>query len=226
MKKTMLVGAILLTSNTAFAASYVTGNIQFHSNKTVTSNQTSKVEAGHVFNNVIGNMTVFVEYSAIPIGGYSSDEGKANDPYVTLGIEQSHSFSDKFWVALGYHHLLQAGEVIQLRPLFKLGYKFDNGFALENRTRFHIDDTDADKGLIEVRYDNKIAYSFKDFPLRVHYNNVFYDKRSGDDSMDHEVRAQWTRKGVQPYIENRSQGHGVSGKKVNNALVFGASYTF
>lgn len=226
MKSSLLISALLLTPFAASATSYVTGNIQFHNNKTVTSDETSKIEAGHVFKNSIGNMTAFVEFSSIPIGGYSSEEGKANDPYITLGLEQSYAVTNKLWVALGYHHLLQAGETVQLRPLLKFGYNFENGFAFSNRTRFHIDETDADKGMFQVRYDNKISYSFKDIPVRVHYNNVYHVNDEGDNPMDHEVRIQWTRDGVQPYFENRSQGHGVSGKKVNNALVFGASYAF
>jgi hypothetical protein len=42
-----------------------------------------------------------------------------------------------------------------------------------------------------------------------------------DNTMDHELRATWTRQGVQPYFEYRNQAD-----NENNAFVFGASYGF
>ncbi len=50
------------------------------------------------------------------------------------------------------------------------------------------------------------------------YNNVYMIDA---EVMDHELRATWTRNGVQPYFEFRNQGD-----NTNNAFVFGASYGF
>jgi opacity protein-like surface antigen len=231
MKKVLALTALAVASTSAFAgSSYVTGNVQFHDSYLQGAKQTSTLEAGHTFDS---NTTLLVEIDAIPLG--KVEDGKANPlPFTTLGVEQVFNLSDNLWVAAGYHHLVQAGESFQYRPLVKIGYNFDNGLSLSNRTRHHIQADDVrggEKTNDETRLDNKIAYAFADQDLAISYNNVYVIKQ-GDakNSMDHELRATWTRTGVQPYLEFRSQAHGPKDAQgdsiVNNALVFGASYGF
>ncbi|WP_112480627.1 oligogalacturonate-specific porin KdgM family protein [Vibrio variabilis] len=216
MKKVLALTALAVTSTSAFAgSSYVTGNVQFHSTYLQGAKQTSTLEAGHTFDS---NTTLLVEIDAIPLGDVR--DGDRPLPFTTLGAEQVFNINDNFWVAAGYHHLIQAGDTFQYRPLIKIGYNFDNGISLSNRTRHHIQADD--KRNDETRLDNKIAYAFQDQPLAVSYNNIYVIKQGGaDNSMDHELRATWTRSGVQPYIEYRNQAN-----NENNALVFGASYGF
>ncbi|GAL32967.1 hypothetical protein JCM19240_6399 [Vibrio maritimus] len=218
MKKVLALTALAVASTSAFAgSSYVTGNVQFHSTYLQGAKQTSTLEAGHTFDS---NTTLLVEFDGIPLG--KIDPSAANNPlpFTTLGAEQVFNINDNFWVAAGYHHLVQAGETFQYRPLIKIGYNFDNGISLSNRTRHHIQADD--KRDDETRLDNKIAYAFQDQPLAVSYNNIYVIKQGdADNSMDHELRATWTRNGVQPYIEYRNQAN-----NENNALVFGASYGF
>jgi hypothetical protein len=133
-----------------------------------------------------------------------------------VGGEQSFSINDNLWVAAGYQHLLHEGESIQYRPLVKIGYNFDNGLSISNRTRAHIDATDAD-AKTDYRMDNRIAYTVND-ELSLSYNTVYMLEA---EVMDHELRATWTRKGVQPYFEIRNQAD-----NENTALVFGAAYGF
>lgn len=92
-------------------------------------------------------------------------------PAITLGGEQAFNITDHLWVAAGYQHLISAGESIQYRPLVKIGYNFDNGLSISNRTRAHIDATDNDADT-DYRMDNRIAYSFSDMDLALSYNNV------------------------------------------------------
>ncbi len=216
MKKVLALTALAVASTSAFAgSSYVTGNVQFHDSYLQGSKQTSTLEAGHTFDS---NTTLLVEIDAIPLGDVR--DGDRPLPFTTLGAEQVFNINDNFWVAAGYHHLINEGETFQYRPLIKIGYNFDNGISLSNRTRHHIqaDDNRND----ETRLDNKIAYAFQDQPLAVSYNNIYVIKQGdADNSMDHELRATWTRSGVQPYIEYRNQAN-----NENNALVFGASYGF
>jgi len=220
MKKVFALTALAAVFSTgAFAgSSYVTGNVQFHSENKA-PNATSTLEAGHTFDT---GTTILTEFDGISIGSYPGDfeEGKGTTPWITLGVEQSYSFNDNLWVAVGYHHLLNNGQTVQNRPLVKIGYNFDNGIAISNRTRYH-NKKDADN---ELRFDNRIGYVVN-ADVALAYNNVYVNKDNADNTMDHEMRATWTREGVQPYFELRSQGHGGKGD-VNNAFVFGASYGF
>lgn len=225
MKKLLTLSAISLAfASTAFAgSSYVTGNVQSHSTYMHDSKVTSTLEAGHTFDS---GTTILTEFDRITLGKYQNDmpEGKGGSPWVTLGVEQSFSINDNLWVAAGYHHLINNGETVQHRPLVKIGYNFDNGLAISNRTRYH-DIKDGNNN--QWRFDNRIAYSIQDAELALSYNNVYVRNTEAgkDNTMDHELRATWTRTGVQPYFEVRSQGHGGAGD-TNTALVFGASYGF
>ncbi|PSW13910.1 porin [Photobacterium sanctipauli] len=215
MKRFALGAVALLMAQGAMASSYVTGNVQFHDNKAFHgSSATSTLEAGHTFTNSLGGLTVYTEFDGIQIGDL---EGDASSAYVTVGGEQSFNLTDNLWVAAGYQHLIQAGESIQYRPLVKIGYNFDNGIAISNRTRAHIDATDADNDT-DYRMDNRIAYNLTDMEVGLSYNNIYMIDA---EVMDHELRATWTRNGVQPYVEYRNQGD-----NDNNAFVFGASYGF
>ncbi|PKF61702.1 porin [Psychromonas sp. psych-6C06] len=198
-----------------FGTSYVTGNVQFHDSDMHGSSATSTLEAGHTFKS---GTTLLVEFDGIQIGDLKTDY---NAPaYITLGAEQAFNINDNFWVAVGYHHLLANGEAVQHRPLVKIGYNFDNGISISNRTRWHLDAIDDND---DTRMDNAIAYTFQDSPINLKYNNVYM---LDSESMDHELRATWTRSGVQPYAEFRSQGNNVDGQDSNNAFVIGASYAF
>ena len=223
----------------AGGSSYVTGNVQLHDRADFNgSDVTSTIEAGHTFTT---GTTLLVEIDGIQLGntdyGTTGKQGSsAASAYTTLGVEQSFSINEKLWVAVGYHHLLHDGEAIQYRPLVKVGYNFDNGISISNRTRMQIQANDAinvsgvDETNDQVRLDNNIAYQFQDIPVNVKYNNVYYvnDGVTKDNSMEHELRATWTRAGVQPYVEYRNQesssktnpGHN------NNVFVVGASYGF
>lgn len=211
----------------AAGSSYITGNVQMHDRKDFHGSAvTSTIEAGHTFRT---GTTVLVEFDNIHLGDNPSNGVNANSPvYTTLGIEQSYRFDsnsflgDGLWIAGGYHHVLADGDSIQYRPLIKIGYDFDNGISISNRTRWHLDANNGSK-LDDVRMDNAIAYTFKDMPLSVKYNNVYMLDSEG---LDHEFRATWTRNGVQPYAEYRYQGSNLDGVTPNNAFVIGASYGF
>ncbi len=217
--KRVLLGTVLATSSAmAFAGgSYVTGNVQSHSKDIHVSSMTSTLEAGHTFDTTErGGLTVLTEFDGIQIG--NAVEGKSSSPYITLGVEQAYSLTDNLWVAAGYHHLLHDGDFIQARPLVKIGYNFDNGVAISNRTRWHLDQTNAAGAEDDVRTDNAISYQMQSQPVQLKYNNVYmWDAKV----MDHEVRATWTKAGVQPYVEWRNQAD-----DANNALVLGASLGF
>lgn len=222
MKKQFTLGALsLLFASTAFAgSSYVTGNVQLHSDadKMHGSDVTSTLEAGHTFDNQMGGFTVYTEFDGIQLGEIEEVNGQSmqDEVYVTVGGEQSFQITDNLWVAAGYQHLFHEGESLQYRPLVKIGYNFDNGLSISNRTRAHIDATDADNDT-DFRMDNRIAYTVNE-DLALSYNNVYMIDA---EVMDHELRATWTRNGVQPYFEFRNQGD-----STNNAFVFGASYGF
>ncbi|OIQ25508.1 oligogalacturonate-specific porin KdgM family protein [uncultured Vibrio sp.] len=229
MKKIIALSALSLAfASSAFAgSSYVTGNVQFHS-ENKNPNATSTLEAGHTFDT---GTTLLTEFDGISLGSYEGDfnEGAGATPYITLGIEQSYAINDNLWVAAGYHHLMNNGETVQSRPLVKIGYNFDNGIAISNRTRFHTNIKDSDNE--QLRFDNRIGYALEEAPVALAYNNVYVSNDIGENTMDHEFRATWTRSGVQPYFELRSQGHGAknddgSDAKENTAFVFGASYGF
>ncbi|MFS1906945.1 oligogalacturonate-specific porin KdgM family protein [Vibrio lentus] len=244
MKKIIALSALSLAfASSAFAgSSYVTGNIQIHDDGRIHgSDMTSTLEAGHTFDNSLGGFTVYTEFDGIQLGdlqgltpaeqGPNADgsmpeatTGQAN-AFITVGGEQAFNITDNLWVAAGYQHVFSAGESIQFRPLVKIGYNFDNGISISNRTRAHIDDTSADADT-DYRMDNRIAYTVN-ADLALSYNNVYMIDA---EAMDHELRATWTRQGVQPYFEFRSQANGVDfangASKQNNAFVFGASYGF
>ncbi len=244
MKKIIALSALSLAfASSAFAgSSYVTGNIQIHDDGRIHgSDMTSTLEAGHTFDNSLGGFTVYTEFDGIQLGdlqgltpaeqGPNADgsmpaatTGQAN-AFITVGGEQAFNITDNLWVAAGYQHVFSAGESIQFRPLVKIGYNFDNGISISNRTRAHIDDTSANADT-DYRMDNRIAYTVN-ADLALSYNNVYMIDA---EAMDHELRATWTRQGVQPYFEFRSQANGVDfangDSKQNNAFVFGASYGF
>ncbi|WP_187992466.1 oligogalacturonate-specific porin KdgM family protein [Vibrio harveyi] len=230
MKNVLALSALsLVFASSAFAgSSYVTGNIQFHDDGRIHgSDMTSTLEAGHTFDNQFGGLTVYTEFDGIQLGKLETENGSAGNttPAITVGGEQSFNITDHLWVAAGYQHLFSAGESIQYRPLVKIGYNFDNGISLSNRTRAHIDATSAD-AKTDYRMDNRIGYVMNE-DVTLSYNNVYMIEA---ETMDHELRATWTRKGVQPYFEFRSQAHGAENAAgdslVNNAFVFGASYGF
>ncbi|MCG7499543.1 oligogalacturonate-specific porin KdgM family protein [Vibrio sp. Of7-15] len=231
MKKTLLTLTLpaALISGTAMAdSSYVTGNAQLHSDGIHGSNATSTLEAGHTFDNTYGGFTAYAEIDGIQLGTIQTGDDSPGQvgAGLTVGGEQSFNLSDKLWVAAGYQHLMSLGKTVQYRPLVKIGYNFDNGIALSNRTRAHIDATDTNNDM-DLRMDNRIGYDVTDMDLTLSYNNVYViagDTEAGasrDNTMDHELRATWTRSGVQPYFEYRNQSD-----NNNNAFVFGASYGF
>ncbi|WP_428772202.1 oligogalacturonate-specific porin KdgM family protein [Vibrio sp.] len=234
MKKVIALSAVSLAfaSSAMASSSYVTGNIQFH-NET-NPKATSTLEAGHTFDS---GTTLLTEFDGIGLGEYTQNgeavRGETSAVGVTLGVEQAFSINDNLWVAAGYHHLMRNGKAWQYRPLVKVGYNFDNGLYISNRTRLHYDAEDGatKNDLVTTRFDNAIGYQFVDQPLNLKYNNVYQRNDNRANTMDHELRATWTREGVQPYFELRSQGHGAKlangdDAKVNTALVFGASYGF
>ncbi|KKD61742.1 porin [Grimontia sp. AD028] len=223
MKRVVIASAALFMAQGAMASSYVTGNLQFHSHgdKMHGSDATSTLEAGHTFNNDMGGFTLYTEFDGIQIG----EVYDADSAYVTLGGEQSFNINENLWVAAGYQHLLHEGDTIQYRPLVKIGYNFDNGVQISNRTRAHIHEESGND--TDWRFDTRIAYAVNS-DVALSYNNVYmyagdYDAKGDakDHSMDHELRATWTRNGVQPYFEYRNQGD-----NTNNAFVFGASLSF
>ncbi|WP_139685289.1 oligogalacturonate-specific porin KdgM family protein [Vibrio tasmaniensis] len=245
MKKVFALSALAVafSSNVLADSSYVTGNLQAHTDDLHGSKMTSTLEAGHTFDFDFGGFTVYTEIDGIQLGELTTERTTANpagssaNPGWTIGGEQAFNINDNLWVAAGYQHLVVEGDTVQYRPLIKVGYNFDNGIAISNRTRAHISE-DSNRST-DVRMDNRIAYSVNN-ELTLSYNNVYVfagnesDKGNGvmkkQDSMDHELRATWTRNGVQPYFEYRSQANGVkdsTGSNIDNhAFVFGASYGF
>ena len=227
----------------ATGSSYVTGNVQMHDRADFNgSDYTSTLEAGHTFTT---GTTLLVEFDGIQLGstdyGTTKTDGEGNvsnssaaSAFTTLGIEQAFNLTDKLWVAVGYHHLLHDGEVFQYRPLVKIGYNFDNGISISNRSRAQLagsNDKTAtqDKTNDQFRFDNRIAYAFSNAPIALSYNNVYYINEADhkNNSMEHELRTTWTRDGVQPYVEYRNQEDaGKGGGHNNNVLVVGASYGF
>ncbi|WP_047049679.1 oligogalacturonate-specific porin KdgM family protein [Vibrio mexicanus] len=237
MKKVIALSALSLAfASSAFAgSSYVTGNLQLHTDDLHGSDMTSTLEAGHTFDFDFGGLTVYTEIDGIQLGELAVP-GERNSVGWTIGGEQAYNINDNLWVAAGYQHLLVEGEAFQYRPLVKIGYNFDNGVSISNRTRAHIyDDSELST---DVRLDTRIGYAVNE-ELTLSYNNVYViagnesfngTTEKKQDSMDHELRATWTRNGVQPYFEYRSQANGVkneTGSSIDNhAFVFGASYGF
>lgn len=212
MKRLVLGSVALLMAQSAFASSYVTGNVQFHDSELHGSSATSTLEAGHTFTNSFGGLTVYTEFDGIQIG----DIDRIDSAYVTVGGEQAFSLTDNLWVAAGYQHLLHQGSTLQYRPLVKIGYNMDN-VSISHRSRFQFDD-EGDYG--STRTDTNVAYQLNE-NVNLKYNLVYTIVDEGDNSQDHELRATWTRNGVQPYFEYRNQAD-----NENNAIVFGASYGF
>jgi hypothetical protein len=148
--------------------------------------------------------------------------------------------SKNFWLGAGYEHLMQLGETVQYRPLFKIGYDFDEGLSLSHRTRVEAyakHDRWGYKPDIDYRFDSKVEYQLKTHPIKLHYNNVYH--MSGayhpyypytDNAMDHEFRLTLTKFAFQPYFEYKNQGtfrtpyypRGTA----NSAIVVGGTYHF
>lgn len=207
MKKStlaLIVPAVLLSGAAMADSTYVTGNVQAHDSNLHGSGMTSTLEAGHTFDNAFGGLTLLTEFDGIQLGSLKANDAgvKSNSPaYITLGAEQSFAINENLWMAVGYHHLMANGKEVQYRPLVKIGYNFDNGISISNRTRAHIDATDAD-AKTDYRMDNRIAYTLTEAELTLSYNNVYMIE---GESMDHELRATWNKKeGVQPYIDRKS----------------------
>ncbi|MDE1242593.1 porin [Vibrio aestuarianus] len=192
------------------SSSYITGNIQFNDTKEFSgADQTATIEAGHFFDN---GMVAYFELDAIDVAGFNDTQ--SNDaPFLTVGAEKRFYLDNGFWAGVGYQHLLKDADTFQYRPLFWLGYNFDNGLTITNRTRFQIDGTG--EGEDDVRLDNAIGYQFSNAPIFAKYSNLWLLDAS---KMDHEVRVTWTRNGFQPYVEYRNQ-FGNS----NNVLAIGGT---
>ncbi|MGF1773531.1 porin [Vibrio wakamikoensis] len=244
----LLIALFTLSSfGTSAASSYIEGNLQFNSTYLYESKTTAKMEAGHTFDT---DTTVRFKIEDIPIGQTPHSHHHHHDnvyyghsaraPLTTLGIEQKFQMSKNFWLGAGYEHLMQLGETMQYRPLFKIGYDFDEGVSLSHRTRVEAyaqHDRFGYKPDIDYRFDNKIAYQLKSHPIKLHYNNVihmggayypYYNYR--DNAMDHEFRLTLTKYAFQPYFEYKSQGHFRTPYyprgTANSAFVVGGSYHF
>ncbi|MEZ9708805.1 porin [Vibrio breoganii] len=205
MKKTLAV-LVAVLSAPAFASSYVTGNLQSHSD--FEPSVTSTIEAGHTFD--IGT-TVYAEIDGINL---SSDP--AANPFITVGIEQSYDVYNATWLTLGYQHVIYEGDSLEYRPYARITHSIDDlGLTLSHRTRVQIpEDSDLDT---EFRLDTSASYTFNE-DVSVSYNNIYLTEAS---YFEHELRATWTRNGVQPYVEYRNQGD-----NENNAFVVGATLVF
>ena len=111
--------------------------MQLHDGLLHGSSATSTLEAGHTFDNALGGLTILTEFDAIQTGELkTTEEGDslASSPYITLDMEQYINVNDNLSVAFGYHHLLHDGNALQYRPLAKIGYNFNSGISISNRT--------------------------------------------------------------------------------------------
>jgi len=221
MKKLALTLLCASIAAPAFAAgSYVTGNIIGN-----TENDTSyTLEAGHTFS---AGTTLLVEVAG------SLHDGVRTVTDTTFGIEQMAYTNGGLWTAVGYHNLSidgsGASDEGQHRPLVKIGYNFDNGVFISNRTRFHYDINASDWA--QVRYDNAIGYNMDNgIQLKL---NVIYSQdivTSGDtSSYDTEWRItknDFMETGIAPYFELRVQDMDETHGDTNLAFTFGASYGF
>ncbi|USD59820.1 porin [Vibrio sp. SCSIO 43140] len=247
MRLLIIVGLLFASLSASAASSYIEGNIQFNSTYLYDSKTTAKMEAGHTFDT---DTTVRFIVEDIPIGKtpYSHHNHhnnvyyghSARAPLTTLGVEQKFQMSKNFWLGAGYEHLMQLGETVQYRPLFKIGYDFDEGLSLSHRTRVEAyakHDRWGYKPDIDYRFDSKVEYQLKTHPIKLHYNNVYH--MSGayhpyypytDNAMDHEFRLTLTKFAFQPYFEYKNQGtfrtpyypRGTA----NSAIVVGGTYHF
>ncbi len=229
-----LAAAVVTPVVFAASSSYVTGNVQMHDRKDFNgSDYTSTLETGHTF---AKGTTLLVEFDAIQLGAtnYGTDKSSTASPaWITIGLEQAYNFNKNFWVAVGYHHLLHNGYSVQYRPLAKIGYHFDNGISIANRTRRQIQRKNAIPEANtndQWRFDDTISYAFSTQPIKLSYNNVYYinDGANKRNTMEHELRTTWSRNGVQPYIEYRNQQDGAKKNygHNNNVLVLGATLGF
>ncbi len=228
---------MIFASNAFASNSYITGNVKFNSDIDARlgsesgsmveagygSDVVATIEAGHAFDNSFGDLTVYIELDGLQLGTVDY----IDTPYTMLGIEQSFSTGENFWVAAGYQNVIHQGDSIESRMLVRLGYDFDSGVSLSHRTRIDLDSSDYKR--FRTRFDNSIAYSPTNFNAAFSYNNIYYLMDEGTNSIKHEVRATWTRNGVQPYLEFGYQDDLVSthGFAVDNyTTVIGASYAF
>ncbi|GAL19790.1 hypothetical protein JCM19235_1146 [Vibrio maritimus] len=222
MRLLIIVGLLFASLSASAASSFIEGNIQFNSTYLYDSKTTAKMEAGHTFDT---DTTVRFIVEDIPIGKtpYSHHNHhnnvyyghSARAPLTTLGVEQKFQMSKNFWLGAGYEHLMQLGETVQYRPLFKIGYDFDEGLSLSHRTRVEAyakHDRWGYKPDIDYRFDSKVEYQLKTHPIKLHYNNVYH--MSGayhpyypytDNAMDHEFRLTLTKFAFQPYFEYKNQ---------------------
>ncbi|WP_394150741.1 porin [Vibrio maritimus] len=247
MRLLIIVGLLFASLSASAASSYIEGNIQFNSTYLYDSKTTAKMEAGHTFDT---DTTVRFIVEDIPIGKTPYSHHNHHDnvyyghsaraPLTTLGVEQKFQMSKNFWLGAGYEHLMQLGETVQYRPLFKIGYDFDEGLSLSHRTRvgaYAKHDRWGYKPDIDYRFDSKVEYQLKTHPIKLHYNNVYH--MSGayhpyypytDNAMDHEFRLTLTKFAFQPYFEYKNQGtfrtpyypRGTA----NSAIVVGGTYHF
>lgn len=243
MKKLTLAVACssLLLSPLAFSASdagsleqeatgttYVTGNIKANTER----NTETTLEIGHTFTT---GTTILVEIA----GELKHDVRTVTD--TTFGIEQSFNFTENFWGAVGYHDLSLDGSAYdgankaQRRPLIKIGYNFDNGISIANRTRAHYMVNDNENFWGEVRYDTNITYTL-DNGLQLKANWVYNQRDMADadkgqndrSSSNYEYRItqnNFMDTGVAPYFELRDEDMGDNEDR-NLAFTFGASYAF
>ncbi len=209
--------------------SYITGNFKANTER----NNEYTLEVGHTFST---GTTVLVEVA----GDFQNEVRTVTD--TTFGIEQMVYARGGFWSAVGYHDLSLDGSTTpdgqgtgQRRPLFKLGYNFENGLFISNRTRFHYDTSKNDWK--EVRYDNAIGYNLGDswqFKLNTIYNQRdFADTgKFGQDGDRSSFNTEWrvtyfdvAGTGIAPYFELRDEDMGADASR-NLAFTFGASYAF
>ena len=227
MKKLALTLLCASIAAPAFAAgSYVTGNVKGNTER----DTEYTLEAGHTFST---GTTLLVEVAG------SLHDGVRSVTDTTFGIEQMAYTNGGLWTAVGYHNLSIDGSATndtdsgQHRPLVKIGYNFDNGVFVSNRTRFHYDIQASDWA--QIRYDNAVGYNMDNgiqLKLNVVYNQ---DITSGDtrDSYNTEWRVtknDFMGTGIAPYFELRDEdmGENLAGKDNdrNLAFTFGASYGF
>ncbi len=212
----------------ADGSSYITGNIKHNTER----NTETTIEVGHTF---ATGTTVLMEVA----GELEKNHRTVTD--TTFGIEQAFNITDGLWAAVGYHNLSLDGSAYdsaesgQHRPLVKIGYNFENGIAISNRTRAHYMVTDGSDYLGEVRYDNNIAYTFEN-GIQLKANWIYNQRDMADadkgqndrSSSNYEYRItqnNFMDTGIAPYFELRDEDMGQNEDR-NLAFTFGASYAF
>ena len=221
MKKLALTLLCASIAAPAFAAgSYVTGNVIGN-----TENDTSyTLEAGHTFST---GTTLLVEVAG------SLHEGVRSVTDTTFGIEQMAYTNGGLWTAVGYHDVSLDGSATddegQRRPLVKIGYNFDNGLFVSNRTRFHYNVGTSEWK--EVRYDNAIGFNM-DNGIQLKLNLVNVQNLDDNQSSSYDTEWRITKNdfmdtGIAPYFELRVQNMAeANNADTNYAFTFGASYGF